>query len=67
MDYIIYIIQIIFILAAYIYGFSFQFLCSKNLAKFSKKLLIQSNINDKYKISKKFPIFLSLKQQNLSW
>lgn len=66
MDYIIYIIQFIFILAAYKYGFSFQFLLSKNLAKFSKTLLIWSNINYKYKISKKFPIFLSLKQHNLS-
>jgi hypothetical protein len=40
MDYITYIIQIIFILAAYRYGLSFQFLRSKKLAKFSKKLLI---------------------------
>ncbi len=66
MDYIIYIIQFIFILAADRYGFSFQFLLSKNVAKFSKTLLIWSNINYKYKISKKIPIFLSLKQQNLS-
>lgn len=66
MDYIIYIIQFIFILAAYRYGFSFQFLLSKTFAKFSKTLLIWSNINYKYKISKKIPIFLSLKQQNLS-
>jgi hypothetical protein len=40
MDYITYIIQIIFILAAYRYGFSFHFLRSKNLGEFSKRLLI---------------------------
>jgi hypothetical protein len=40
MDYITYIIQIIIILAAYRYSFSFQFLHSKTLAKISKKLLI---------------------------
>jgi hypothetical protein len=38
MNYITYNIQIIFILAAYRYGFSFQFLHSKNLDKIFQKI-----------------------------